>query len=213
MAKSYACLLSVALLAAPAGRAETVVVRAGWDKARSMLAQGEYRSRIALELKSPKRVTLTQDRGEFHPRNRKEVELKPGKWIKGKLIEATGPGLQLVYREHEISFLREDISRIRLVPLKADRTKNRGIGLWLGIPIGIGVGLAAGKEVCGSSGGCGNAGGLMFLVGVPIAVAYVFHKLGGGRRAAREAVVVVLEEGTTNNPPVPAQESGSSAAR
>ena len=62
-------------------------MRAGWQKARAMLTQGEYRPRIALELKSPKRVTLSQDRGEFHPRGRKEVELKPSKWVKGKFIE------------------------------------------------------------------------------------------------------------------------------
>ena len=213
MTKCAALLLSAALLAAPAGRAETVVVRADWEKTREMFTQRQFRPRIAVELKSPQRVTLTHDRGEFHPRNRKEVELKPGKWVKGKLIEATSEGLQVVFRENEISFPRENISRIRLVPLKADRTKNRGMGLWLGIPIGIEAGLAAGKAICGSSGGCGNAGGLTFLVGIPIAVAYVFHKLGGGRRAEREAVLIVLEESTANNPPVPAQASGSSAAK
>ena len=125
LTKCAALLLSAALLAVPAGRAETVVVRASWEETREMLTQGEFRPRIGVDLKSPMRVTLTQNRGEFHPRNRKEVELKPSKWVKGKLIEATGEGLQVVFREHEINFQREDISRIRLVPLKADRTKKR----------------------------------------------------------------------------------------
>ena len=209
MTKSCALLLSAALLAVPSGHAEEAVVRADWVKARAMLTQGEYRPRIAVELKSPKRVTLTQDRGEFHPRNRKEVELKPGKWVKGKLIEATGAGLQLVYREHEINFQREDISRIRLVT----RSNNRWTGLVLGIPVGIGLAFAAGKAYCGSSGGCGNAEGLLFLIGVPIAVAYVFHKVVGGKRADRGAVVVVLDEGTASKPPVPAQASGPSPVR
>ena len=211
MAKSYALLLSAALLAAPAGHAESVVVRAGWDKARSMLAQGEYRPRIALELKSPKRVTLTQDRGEFHPRQRKEVELKPGKWIKGKLNEATSEGLQLVYRQHEISFPREDISRIRLVPLKADRTKNRRVGISGGIAAGILAGVLVAKVSACSGSEC-SPGGFFFMLGVTAAaVTFGFYKLGG--RADRGYVMVVLEESTANNPLVPAQASGSSPAR
>ena len=139
MAKSCALLLSIALRATPAGRAESVVVPADWGKARAMLTQGEYRPRIAIELKSPKRVTLTQDRGEFHPRSRKEVELKPSKWVKGKFIQANEADLQILYRGHEISFRPEDISRIQLVP----RTKSRWAGLVLGIPAGFGAGLLA----------------------------------------------------------------------
>ena len=82
------CLL---LLAGLAARAETVV-RADWEQARAMLTQGEFRPRI-------------------------RVELKPSKWVKGKFIEATGAGLQVVYRNEGISFERENIRRIRLVPL------------------------------------------------------------------------------------------------
>ena len=206
MTKCAALLLSAALLAAPAGRAETVVARADWQKARSMLTQGEYRPRIAVELKSPQRVTLTQDRGEFHPRKRKDVELKPSQWVKGKLIEATGEGLQVVFREHEINFQREDINRIRLIP----RTQSRWAGLVLGIPAGIGAGFLA--ALITSGGDVDRAGGaqtVAFIVTL-IAVPYVFHKLWGGNRGA---VVVELEESTANNPPVPAQASGSLAAK
>ena len=67
MAKPVALLLSVALLAAPAGRAETVVVRADWEKARTLLTQGEFRPRIAVELNSPKRVMVTK--GTFSRQN------------------------------------------------------------------------------------------------------------------------------------------------
>ena len=198
MAKPCALLLSVALLTAPVARAETVVVRAGWQKARAMLTQGEYRPRIAVELKSPQQVTLTQDRGEFHPRNRTEVELKPGKWVKGKLIEATGAGLQVVYREHEISFPREDISRIRLAP----RTKSRWAGLALGIPAGFGAGLLA--ALIASGGDVDRRGGAQTVAFITtlIAVPYLFHKLWGGDRGA---VVVVLDESTANKPPTPSQ--------
>ena len=197
MAKPCALLLSVALLTAPIARAETVVLRAGWQKARAMLTQGEYRPRIAVELKSPKRVTLTQDRGEFHPRNRKEVELKPGKWVKGKLIEATGAGLQLVYREHEISFPREDISRIRLVT----RSNNRWTGLVLGIPAGFGAGILAALLASGGDVDRRGEAQTVAFIATLIAVPYLFHKLWG----AGGAVVVVLDESTASKPPTPSQ--------
>lgn len=201
MTKPCALLLSVTLLAAPAGHAKDVIVRADWQKASAMLTQGEYSPRIAVELKSPKRVTLIQDRGELHPRNRKEVELKPFKWVKGKFIEATEADLQVLFRGHQISYQREEIRRVRLI----HRTKNRRIGLLIGIPVGIGVGLGSGKAYCSSGDRCGNVAGLMFLVGIPMAVAYVFHKLDRRGRGDRGDVIVVLDEITANKPPVPSQ--------
>ena len=209
MAKSCALLLSVALLSVPLARSETVVVRTGWQKARAMLAQGEYRPRIALELKSPKRVTLTQNRGEFHPRNRKEIELKPSKWVKGKLIEATDAGVQLVFRGHEISFTREEVNRIRLVPLKADRNKKRWHYMWAGIPVGFAAGLLVSLLPCrGDLGEC-SAGGVLFITGITmVATTFGFYKLGG--RADRGEVIVVLDESAASKPPVPAQASESS---
>lgn len=201
MTKSCALLLSVTLLAAPAGHAKDVIVRADWQKARAMLTQGEYSSRIAVELKLPKRVTLIPDRGKLHPRNRKEVELKPSKWLKGKFIEATEAGLQVLFRGHEISYTREEIRRIRLV----HRAKNRRIGLLIGIPVGIGVGLGSGKAYCSAGDRCGGVAGLMFLVGIPMAVAYVFHKLDRRSQGDRGDVIVVLDEITANKPPVPSQ--------
>ncbi len=178
MSKHCALLLSVALLLVSTGRAETVVVRADWEKTRAMLTRGKFRPRSGVELKSSQRVMLTPDRGEFQPRKRTEVELKPSKWVKGELIEATGAGLQIVFREHEISIAREDIRRIRLVPRKT----NRRIGLWVGIPAGIVAGFTAAKAICSAGGGCTNAGALTLLIGTPMAVIYVFHKLGGAGR-------------------------------
>lgn len=201
MTRFSALLLSFALLAAPSGLAETVVW-ADWEKVRTMLTQGEFRSRIAIELKSPKRVTLTQNRGEFHPRNRKEVELKPSKWVQGKVIEATGEGLQVVFQRAEISFQHEDISRIRLVP----RRKDRWTGLVLGIPAGIGAGFLAAVAASGFDidrrGGAQTAAFVATLIAVP----YVFHKFWGG---GRQAVVVELEESTTQKPLVPSQGSAT----
>ena len=153
MSKHCALLLSVALLLVSTGRAETVVVRADWEKTRAMLTRGKFRPRSG-------------------------VELKPSKWVKGELIEATGAGLQIVFREHEISIAREDLRRIRLVPRKT----NRRIGLWVGIPAGIVAGFTAAKAICSAGGGCTNAGALTLLIGTPMAVIYVFHKLGGGQQ-------------------------------
>ena len=196
MAKSCALLLAVALLTAPAVRAETVVVRAGWQKARAMLTQGEYRPRIALELKSPMRVMVTK--GTFYDRTRKEIELKPSTWVKGKFIQANEADLQVLYRGHENSFPPENISRLRLVT----RSKNRGAGLLLGIAAGIGAGFLASLGCCFVEGTSGSVElGYVVLIGTPIAVSYLFHKLWGGRGS----VVVVLDESTAKAPPSPSQ--------
>ncbi|MDE0434877.1 MAG: hypothetical protein OXH92_12820 [Bryobacterales bacterium] len=203
MAKSCVVLLSVVLLAAPAGRAETVL-QADWEKARAMLTQGEFRSRIAVELKSSQRVMAIQ--GSFHDRKRTEVELKPNKWLKGKLIEVTGEGLQVEFRRAEIGFQREDISRIRLVP----RTKHRWVGLVLGVPAGIGAGFLASLYCCFLRDGGSEALGYVVLVGTPMLVPYVFHKLWGG---GHQAVVVVLDESTANKPQGTSQEAGPSPAK
>ena len=147
------CLL---LLAGLAARAETVV-RADWEQARAMLTQGEFRPRI-------------------------RVELKPSKWVKGKFIEATGAGLQVVYRNEGISFERENIRRIRLVPLKADRSTNRRMGIWGGIPAGIGAGILIAKATACSGSEC-SPGGVFLMLGVTMAaVTYGFYKLGGACR-------------------------------
>ena len=193
MAKYGAFLLAAALLAAPAGRAETVV-RADWEKARAMLTQSEFRPRIRVELKSPQRVMVIK--GTLDYRKRTEVELKPNKWVNVKLIEASDEGLRVVFRSAEISFQRENISRVRLVP----RTKNRWIAFGAGIPAGIGAGFLASLYCCFLRDGGSVALGYVVLVGTSIAVPYVFHKLWGG---SRQAVLVVLKESTEKKPPVP----------
>lgn len=203
MAKSCVVLLSVALLASPAGRAETVV-QADWEKARAMLTQGEFRSRVAVELKSSQQAMVTK--GTVYDRKRTEVELKPNKWLKGKLIKATDEGLQVVFRRAEISFQREDISRIRLVP----RTKHRWVGLVLGVPAGIGAGFLASLYCCFLRDGGSEALGYVVLVGTSMAVPYVFHKLWGG---GRQAVVVVLGKNTANKPPGTSQPAGPSPVK
>ena len=49
-------VLAAALLIIPAGRAKTVVVRADWEKARTLLDRGDFRPKIRVELQSSERV-------------------------------------------------------------------------------------------------------------------------------------------------------------
>lgn len=205
-----ALLLIIALLASLAARAKPIVVRASWKKARAMLTYGEFRSRIAVDLKVPQRVMVTVQ-SEYPPMTEIElntprrvkmtpgtadyrepavVQLKPSKWINGEFIVATDAGLKVGYRNDEFSFERQNISRIRLVP----RSKSRWTGLLLGIPAGFGAGLFT--AIVASGGDLDRWGGTQDVVFFTtlIVVPYVFHRLWGGDRGA---VLVVLDESTT----------------
>ena len=160
-------LLVAAVLAVPAASAETVVVQTGWGKARTMLAQGDYRPKIRIELQSSER-------------------------LKGKLIEATGTGLRLVRRGTETSIAREEIRTIRLRPRKTTRYKNRLLGLLIGIPAGFGAGFFFGAVASGGDiDRWGRASDTAFFATL-IAVPYWFYKLGA--RADRRTVLIVLDE-------------------
>ena len=172
-------VLAAALLIIPAGRAKTVVVRADWEKARTLLDQGDFRPRVRVELQSAERV-------------------------KGKLIEATGAGLRLEQRRSETLIAREDIRTIRLAPRKATRRTNRIIATVAGIPAGALSGLGATLLCCGFEASPGPAW-LQWpvLIGVWIAVQAGLYHLGA--RADRGAVLIVLDESAAKNPPVPPQ--------
>ena len=167
--KASALLLATALLAVPAASAKTVVVQTGWGKARTMLAQGDYRPKIRVELHSSER-------------------------LKGKLAGTTDAGLRLKSRGTETSIAREEIRTIRLVPRKTARTKNRWLGLLAGIPAGYGAGILVAKTtICGGNlGECGVTAGYTVIIATLIAVSYWFYKLGS--RADHGAVLVVLDE-------------------
>ena len=76
MQRILALLLVAALLAVPAASAKTVSVEVPWEKARTIIAEGDFRPKIRVELHSSER-------------------------LKGKLIEATGTGLRLVRLRYE----------------------------------------------------------------------------------------------------------------
>ena len=56
MQKTLAWLLAAALLAVPAASAKTVSVEVPWEKARTIMAEGDYRPKIRVELHSSERL-------------------------------------------------------------------------------------------------------------------------------------------------------------
>ena len=181
-------MLAAALLAVPAASAKTVSVEVPWEKARTIIAEGDFRPKIRVELHSSER-------------------------LKGKLIEATGTGLRLVRLRYETKIAksgsgrrqsarrferqdtetlieRKEIRTIRLRPRKTTRYKYRLLGLLGGIPAGFGAGAFA----CCLHDGASASEALVAVVffGVLIAVPYWFYKLGA--RADRGAVLIVLDE-------------------
>ena len=94
--RTLALLLVAALLAVPAASAKTVSVEVPWEKARTIIAEGDFRPKIRVELQSSER-------------------------LKGKLAGTTDAGLRLKSRGTETSIAREEIRTIRLRPRKFHR--------------------------------------------------------------------------------------------
>ena len=179
----------------PAASAKTVSVEVPWEKARTIIAEGDFRPKIRVELQSSER-------------------------LKGKLIEATGTGLRLVRLRYETKIAksgspsgrrqsarrferqdtetliaREDIRTIRLRPRKTTRYKYRLLGLLGGIPAGFFGGFVGGVLACGGnieSSRCKGAAFITGFIATAIAVPYGFYKLGA--RADRGTVLIVLDE-------------------
>ena len=192
--RTLALLLAAALLAVPAASAKTVSVEVPWEKARTIIAEGDFLPKIWVELHSSER-------------------------LKGKLIEATGTGLRLVRLRYETKIAksgsgrrqsarrferqdtetlieRKEIRTIRLRPRKTTRYKYRLLGLLGGIPPGaISVGFF---------------GGYLGSV-LAWAVSYWFYKLGA--RADRGTVLIVLDESAPDAPPPASQAERPSSAK
>ena len=138
--RTLALLLAAALLlAVPAASAKTVSVEVPWEKARTIIAEGDFRPKIRVELQSSER-------------------------LKGKLVGTTDAGLRLVRLRYETKIAksgsgrrqsarrferqdpetlieRKEIRTIRLRPRKTTRYKYRLIGVLAGIPSRICCGL------------------------------------------------------------------------
>ena len=193
MQRTLALLLAAALLAVPAASAKTVSVEVPWEKARTIIAEGDFLPKIWVELQSSER-------------------------LKGKLIEATGTGLRLVRLRYETKIAksgsgrrqsarrferqdtetlieRKEIRTIRLRPRKTTRTKYRLLGLLGGIPAGYFGGVVGAALACGGnieSSRCKDAARATGFIATLIAVPYAFYKLGA--RADRGTVLIVLDE-------------------
>ncbi len=165
--KTTSALLCAVLLVTPAGLAKTVSVGVPWGKARTIIAEGDYRPKIRVELHSSER-------------------------LKGKLAGTTDAGLRLVRRGTETSIAREDIRTIRLRPRKTTRYKYRLLGLMGGIPAGFFGGFFFGAVASGGDiDRWGRSSDTAFFATL-IAVPYWFYKRGA--RADRGTVLIVLDE-------------------
>ena len=168
MRKICALLLAAVLLSAPAVRAETVVVRVGWEKAQAMLAQDDFLPSV-------------------------RVELQSGKRLKGKLIGTTDEALRIERKKAETAIAREDIRAVRLVPRKAARQKNRALALAGGAAAGFGGGLLASAAYCLIDGSpCNAIPDYAAFFGAWAAIQVLTYRLG--LRADRGAVLLELTE-------------------
>ena len=66
MQRTLALLLAAALLAVPAASAKTVSVEVPWEKARTIIAEGDFRPKIWVELQSSERLKGKLSRGDRH---------------------------------------------------------------------------------------------------------------------------------------------------
>ena len=86
MQKTLALLLAAALLAVPAASAKTVSVEVPWEKARTIIAEGDFRPKIRVELHSSER-------------------------LKGKLVGTTDAGLRLMRLRYETKIAKSGSGR------------------------------------------------------------------------------------------------------
>ena len=176
MRKICALLLAAVVLSAPAARAETVVMRVGWEKAQAVLAQDDFLPAI-------------------------RVELQSGKRLKGKLVETTDEALRIERKKAETAVAREDIRAIRLVPRKASRQSNRVLAIAGGAAAGFGGGLLAGVACCGAADELTTSPAVVWAVffGTWTAIQFLTYRIG--LRADRGAVLLELTEAAADAPP------------
>ena len=209
MQRTLALLLAAALLAVPAASAKTVSVEVPWEKARTIIAEGDFLPKIWVELQSSER-------------------------LKGKLIEATGAGLRLVRLRYEKKIAksgagrrqsarrferqdtetlieRKEIRTIRLRPRKTTRYKYRLLGLLGGIPAGFFGGYLGGVFACGGELDYCKEAFITGFIATAIGVPYGFYKLGA--RADRGAVLIVLDESAPDSPTPASQAERPSSAK
>ena len=137
MQKTLALLLAATLLAVPAASAKTVSVEVPWEKARTIIAEGDYRPKIRVELHSSERLkgklVGTTDAGLRLVRLRYETKIAKSGTPSGRRQSAR----RFERQDTETLIAREDIRTIRLRPRKTTRYKYRLLGLLGGIPPGF----------------------------------------------------------------------------
>ena len=193
MQKTLALLLAAALLAVPAASAKTVSVEVPWEKARTIMAEGDYRPKIRVELHSSERLkgklVGTTDAGLRLMRLRYETKIAKSGSPSGRRQSAR----RFERQDTETLIERKEIRTIRLRPRKTTRNKYRLLGLLAGIPAGFGAGLFLGVVACGGDlDTCNVAAANTAFFATLIAVPYWLYQRGA--RADRGTVLIVLDE-------------------
>ena len=188
--RTLALLLAAALLAVPAASAKTVSVEVPWEKARTIIAEGDFRPKIRVELQSSERLkgklAGTTDAGLRLMRLRYETKI--AKSGSGRRQSAR----RFERQDTETLIERKEIRTIRLRPRKTTRYKYRLLGLLGGIPAGFFGGFFFGAVASGGDiDRWGRASDTAFIATL-IAVPYWFYQRGA--RADRGTVLIVLDE-------------------
>lgn len=153
--------------------AKQVVMLSDWDEARSVMAHGDFLSKVRVWKKTGKQMQ-----------------------VKGRLLEVTSTGLRIALYRSETFIGQDELHWIRLVPRKGSSRRNRNLAAAFAAPAGIGACIVTYVFGCLAVGGCKESGpsavGLVGIFGSMIAVPVALYRLG--RRADRGSVLIVLRE-------------------
>lgn len=121
--RSIAVVLAVILYWAPDCQAQPTTVTVGWDAARTIHENGEFRKGVRIWLAS-------------------------GKRLQGAMAGMDQSGLSFRRKGVDTRIPRDEIHAIRFVPLKPRTKKHRILAVFAGIPIGILTGLGVVALCC-----------------------------------------------------------------
>ena len=148
--------------------AKEIVVRIGWNEARTTMSHADLFRRI--------RVWKKADRS------------RP---VKGMLLAATDTGLRLARGKSEVFIDRGEIHSLRLFPRKARGRKNRNIATVAAVPAAFGTLLGVWAVSCRLM-TCNESGGGTELLTIPASVAVPVLIYKRAWKADRGSVLIIL---------------------
>ena len=161
---------SVGLVGPEPLHAKEVVVRIGWDEARTTMSHASFFRKIRVW----KKADTTRP-------------------VKGILLAATDAGLRLARGESEIFIESGEIHSLRLRPRKAGGHRNRYIAAVAAVPAAFGAMLGTWAVSC-SVITCSESGGGAELLVIPAGVAVPVLLYKRAWKADRGSVLIILVE-------------------